>query len=384
MNVVFLSPAFPPHFFLFCTALRERGVKVLGVGDTPAHELRSELSAALGEYYHAPGMEQYEPAYRALAYLAWRHGRVDRVDSHSEHWLSLEAQLREDFNIPGPRPAELAQRRSKSGMAELFRQAGVPCPEGELTSSPERVRELAQRHGFPLVLKPDQGVGAAGAFQVSSEEQLEQVLRSPPQGYLAQPFVRGKITSYDGLVDRQGRIVFETSHLYSSGVMEALTQGLDLYYFNRLEIPEEMSRLGRRVIDVFGIRERFFHFELFELEEGGYCALEVNLRPPGGYTTDMMNYSADIDVYRLWAALLSGDPLEDFSYELKYHVAHVARRFGRRYEVPHEALRRELGERLLVYRPMPPVFSGAMGDEMYLIRDPDLSRLKETIRFIQA
>ncbi|MBI3183686.1 MAG: ATP-grasp domain-containing protein [Myxococcales bacterium] len=384
MNVVFLSPNFPPQFFQFCTALRERGVKVLGLGDSPPQELNPALHRDLAEYYYQPNLDAYEGAQRAVGYLMWKHGRIDRIDSHSEHWLGLEARLREDFNIPGPKPPELHQRRTKSGMARLFRHAEVPCIEGELLTSVELAWDLAERWGFPLVFKPDLGVGAASTFKVESERELEEAVSSELHGYIVQPFIHGSIVSFDGLADREGRIVFETSHAYNSGVMEVVNGGLDLYYWSRREIPFELSRLGRKVVEAFGVRERFFHIEFFELADGGYRALEINLRPPGGFTTDMMNYTADIDVYRLWAAVLSGEHLEDFRYERQYHVAHVSRRFGRRYAVPHEGIVRELKDRLLVHRPMPPVFAGAMGDEMYLVRDRELSRLHEAIRFIQS
>jgi hypothetical protein len=37
---------------------------------------------------------------------------------------------------------------------------------------------------------------------------------------------------------------------------------------------------------------------------GNYVALEVNMRPPGGFTTDMFNYACDIDIYRIWAQVM--------------------------------------------------------------------------------
>ncbi len=383
MNVVFISPNFPPQFFQFCTALRERGVTVMGLGDAPEYELRPELRQALSEYWYAPSLEDYGQAVRALGFFTWKQGKIDRIDSHTEHWLGIEARLREDFNIPGPRPEELHRRRTKSGMAELFREVGVPCPEGELVETPEQVRAFASRQGYPLVFKPDLGVGAARTFKVSSDRELENVLRAPLHGYIVQQYVKGTIVTYDGLVDRGGRIVFDTSHVYNAGIMEVVNEQLDVYYWNLREIPEELVSLGRRVVDGFGIRERFFHVEFFELPDGSYLALEINIRPPGGYTTDMMNFSADVDVYRLWAAVLTGDPLENFTFERKYHVAHVGRRWGRPYLLHHEELVRRLGDRLLVHRQMPQAFAGAMGDEMYLVRDADFGRLQQAIQLIQ-
>ena len=382
MNVVFISPHFPPQFFHFCAALRERGVNVLGLSDAPWHELAPALQSALGEYYQA-NVDDYEQAYRALAYFTWRHGRIDRIDSHNEHWLGLEARLREDFNIPGPRPAEMHQRRTKTGMAHTFRRAAVPHIEGERVTSLEQVRAFVRAHGFPVVLKPDLGVGAARTYKVSSDAELDAVLSASLRDFIVQPFIAGNIVSYDGLADGSGRIVFETAHGYSAGIMEVVNEQRDVSYWNLREIPGELVRLGRRTVEAFDIRERFFHIEFFELPDGSYRALEVNIRPPGGFTTDMMNYSADVDVYRLWAAVLTSDPLHGLAYERKYHVGYASRRWGRRYRRSHPELVEMLGSRLLVHREMPRAFAGAMGDEMYLIRDPDEHRMQQALAEIQ-
>ena len=100
--------------------------------------------------------------------------------------------------------------------------------------------------------------------------------------------------------------------MYSHGLMDIVNQRLDFSYYNRRADSDGASRSsGEDRGTRFGIRERFFHIEFFEQPDGGYRALEINIRPPGGFTTDMMNYSADIDMYRLWARMLTGDALLD-------------------------------------------------------------------------
>jgi hypothetical protein len=42
------------------------------------------------------------------------------------------------------------------------------------------------------------------------------------------------------------------------------------------------------------VRERFFHIELFETKDKHIIALEVNMRPPGAWMTDAINYTYDI------------------------------------------------------------------------------------------
>jgi ATP-grasp domain len=385
MNVLFVSPSFPPQFFRFCAALRARGVNALGLGDTPPHELHPELGAALTDYAYVPGLAgDDDAALRAVGWLISRHGRIDRIESHNEYWLGLDARLREDFNVWGPKPAQLSRWRFKSTMAELFDAAGVPRPEGAVPKTREEVQAYARRHGYPLVFKPNQGVGAASTFRVDSDAELAAALERPLVDTIVQPFIQGDIVSYDGLVDRQGRIVFETSHVYSGGIMEVLEDNLDLWYVSAREIPAQLKEYGRRTVAAFGLLERFFHIEFFRLPDGTHRALECNVRPPGGFTTDMMNYTADIDVYALWARVVSGDDCSGFSWTPGYHVAHVSRRHGRHYRLGVDEIRARLGERLLFYREMPPVLAGAMGDFVFMIRSPELAQVKADLALIQA
>lgn len=50
-NFLFISPAFPGNYENFCVALKNDGVNVLGIGDTPYDELSPVLKSALTEYY---------------------------------------------------------------------------------------------------------------------------------------------------------------------------------------------------------------------------------------------------------------------------------------------------------------------------------------------
>lgn len=386
MNFVFISPHFPPQFFHFVTALRERGVNVLAIGDSPYDSLRHELRESIREYFFTPSLHDYDALLRAAGYLTWRHGRIERIESLNESWLGQEARLREDFNIFGLKPADIQRLRSKSGMATVFREAGVPHPELELVQSAAQVKAFAQRVGYPLVLKPDVGVGAAHTFKVSSDAEVDKALAQPlPAAYVAQKFVQGTIITYDGVVDRDGKILFALSHQYSDGVMEVVTERRDISFWSLKQVPEALDTLGRKAVDALGLRERWFHLEFFRLPDDRFIALEANLRPPGGFMTDMINYACDTDVYRLWARVVTGDPVSDVRYTPKYHVCHIARRAGRSYLHNHEEIVRRLGPSLLMHNSeMPGVYQAAMGTEMYLTRHVDLERMREDVRFVQA
>ena len=80
-NVIFISPNFPVNYWQFCRELRFDGVNVLGIGDQPYDELSFELKSSLTEYFRVPSLEDYDQVFRAVAYFAFRYGRIDFLES---------------------------------------------------------------------------------------------------------------------------------------------------------------------------------------------------------------------------------------------------------------------------------------------------------------
>jgi hypothetical protein len=379
VNVLILSPAFPPHIEHFCAALRARGATVLGVGDVAPEGLTASLADSLTRYVHAPGMWDYDELRAAVSALVAVYGPLRRLDSLMEHWLGHEGRLRDDFGVAGLTAAQTARQRAKSGMAEIYRAAGIPCIPGARVDGAGDLAAAAEAFGLPLVLKPDTGSGAAATFAVRDRPALARAAAGPLGGYIAQPFVDGDIVTFDGLTNADGEVVFCTSHAYDAGIMEVRSGRLDGHYYSVRAIDPALEALGRRAVAAFDVRERFFHQEFFRRPDGAYVALEMNLRPPGGFTTDLMNYACDFDVYDLWAGVATGERWRGFAYERRYCTAHAGRRRDRRYAVPHDALVRELGATLAAVRPMPEAYAETMGDDAYLLRHPDLDALRAAI-----
>ena len=383
MRILYLSPGFPPNSHLFCVAAEARGAKVLAVGDVPEGDLPPEVRPALERYVFEPRMGEYEVLLGIVTAMVAEHGPIDFVESNGEHWLEVEGRLRDDLGIPGLTAQDVRRLRSKLAMAEAFEQAGVPFPPGIRCSSPEAVRRFAAKHGLPLVFKPDSGSGATATFRVSTEAELDAALLLPLQGHVVQPFIDGDIVTFDGLVDGAGRVVFCTSHAYDRGIMELRVGVLDGFYYSLRSIPPALEQIGRRALAAFGLRQRFFHLEFFARPDGSYVALEMNVRPPGGFTTDMMNAACDFDVYALWAAVIVGDPLDHFTYERKFHTAHAGRRHERTYQHSPETLLRELGDTVVAIVPVPDAFAVTMGNTAYLLRHPRLEPLLDAIGMVQ-
>jgi len=381
-NVVILSPHFPHHYHRFWQQVKQAGGRALGIGDEPHTALSHEVRAALTEYYHVPDMHDYDALVRACGYYTYRYGRLDRFDSLNEYWLATEARIRDDFNIPGVRGADIDFIRRKSRMKERFSAAGVPVARGRVVRTPEEARSLIAATGYPVIAKPDAGVGALNTYRIDSDADLESFFRDKPRvDYLMEEFVTGSIHSFDGLADGDGNPVFFTGHVFSQGIMETVNEARHIYYYSMREIPPGLEDIGRRCLAAFGVRERFFHIEFFLTGSGEYVALEVNMRPPGGFTTDMFNYAADIDIYRAWAELLVRGRT-GLSYERKYHCCYASRKHNRAYAYSHHDILACYGHLILQVESVPGVFSSALGDVGYIFRSDSLDQMMEVVRFI--
>lgn len=381
-TVVALSPHFPDNFTLFWTRLQAAGARVLGVADAPWEELSPELKACLSEYWRVEDMHNIDELEHACRELQARHGQIDRLESQNEYWLETEAELRSRLGIPGPNRDSIMTLKRKSEMQRRYQEYGVPVPPGGLITSLERAREWVAEAGYPVVAKPDIGVGAALTYKLASDQELEDFwLHKPEVDYFLQGFISGELYSFDGIADAEGKIVFCASHHFNHGIMEVVNRDLDLSYYSLREIPVSLQELGQRVVQAFDVRERFFHFEFFRQGAEQWVALEVNIRPPGGWTTDIMNFTNDIDIYKGYAELLLQGHFP-YPAERPWHCAYVGRK-SRNYVLSHDQILQRYGEAVVHHAPMAAVFHPVMGVYGYLVRHADLDVLKGMITEMQ-
>ncbi|HYI21590.1 MAG TPA: ATP-grasp domain-containing protein [Candidatus Limnocylindrales bacterium] len=384
MNVVFLSPHFPPNWYRFVMALHAAGANTLGIADSSWDELRPELRDSLNDYYRVDNLGNYDQLTRALGYFIHRHGRIDRLDSLNEHWLETEAALRTDFNIPGIDQRGIAAIKRKSLMKRRFVAAGLPVARGEVCRTLPALKRFVGRVGYPVVAKPDVGVGAAKTYKLENDDDLVGYAEDKlPVDYIIEEFVPGAILTYDGLIGRDGEVVFDSTLIYSTGVMESVNEQKDLYYWIPRQIPDEVRDVGQRMAKAFDLRERPFHFEMFRTPDRGLVPLEVNMRPPGGLTVDMFNYANDFDFYRQWANMVVHGRF-DAVIKRPYACVYVSRRDGVDYALTHDEVMHELSPSLVHQTRMDSVFAAAIGDHGYLLRGPELEPLFEAARRIQA
>lgn len=375
-NVVFISPNFPTNYWQFCRELKKNGMNVLGIGDQPYEELNPELKENLHEYYKVSNLENYDEVYRGVAFLIFKYGPIDWLESNNEYWLERDARLRTAFHITsGFQEEDIPRIKYKSKMKEYYRNVGISTARYYLVEDREGCLEFIQKVGYPVVVKPDNGVGASQTYKLSSDEELDDFLekKTPGVSYIMEEFVYAEVNSYDAIIDSHGEPLFETGNVTPMSIMDIVNNQDNSIYYILKELPSDTRQAGRATVKSFGVKSRFVHFEFFRLlkdqkrlgTKGSIIALEVNMRPCGGFTPDMIDFAHSTNVYKIWADMVAFDKTEIESGPHAY-CAYAGRRDGKNFLLNDSQVAEKYGNRLKMNQRIPEVLAGAMGNQMFV------------------
>lgn len=393
MNFVFVSPNFPRTYWNFCDRLNRNGVNVLGIGDAPYDSLDACLKEVLTEYYRVDSLSDYGQMFKAVAFLSYKYGKIDWLESNNEFWLEQDARLRTDFHITtGVDSTAVAAYKSKSGMKAFYEKAGVPTARCHKVTTIAAAREfIGAIGGYPVFCKPDVGVGAEGTYKIENDADLERFFaEKPAEPYAMEEFVTGDIYSYDAIIDSHGNPLFENSCSFPPSMAEIVENQLDFVYRALPTVPRQLRERGRATVKAFGVKSRFVHMEFFRLTQdhpglgkvGDFVGLEVNMRPAGGYTPDMMDIAHATDVYQIWADMVVFDKrLLPDSGSHQYCI-YTARRDVHSYAHSLRDVIDKFDTQIHMAGRMPDSIANDMGNQFFMARVPDQRKAKSFTNYV--
>ena len=375
-NFIFISPNFPTNYWMFCRELKNNGINVLGIGDQPYDDLNKNLKESLNEYYKVDSLEDNDAVYRAVAFFIFKYGRIDWLESNNEYWLERDAKLRTDFNITsGFQASDIPRIKYKSKMKEYYKKAGIAVARYHLVDDFKGCLKFIKKVGYPVVAKPDNGVGASHTFKISNEQDLQAFIdaRHVNTTYIMEEFINAEVNSYDAIIDSNGEPIFETGNVTPNSIMDVVNTMDNSIYFIVKDLPEDMKKAGRATVKSFGVKSRFVHFEFFRLLEdheglgkkGEVVALEVNMRPCGGFTPDMINFANSTNVYKIWADMIAYDS-STMPVGEHFYCAYAGRRDGKDFVYSHGNILEKYAYNMKMIARIPDVLAGAMGNQMYV------------------
>ncbi len=308
VRVVFVEPSFPRNQREFVRALASVGAEVIGIGESPQEALDDELRGWMRHYHQVPNVTDVGAMTSAVRWVqdrAW----VDRLESTIESHILSVAQVREACTIPGTSVRTAYLCRDKPSMKDALRAAGVPTAASTAADNAEQVQQFAKAVGFPLILKPRSGAGAADTTRVDDDDQLAQVLASfgakGVDSIAVEEFVEGHEGFYDTLSIDGGAAADFVCH-YFPNVLEAMrTRWISPQFIstNRVESVgdyQQLREMGQRVVEALGIGTSATHMEWF-FGPKGLKFSEIGCRPPGVGAWDLYSAGNDLDLYREWA-----------------------------------------------------------------------------------
>lgn len=375
-NFVFISPNFPITYWKFCAELKRNGLRVLGIGDCPYTELTQSLRESLHEYYRVSSLENYEEVFRAVAFFTYKYGKIDWLESNNEYWLERDAALRTAFHITtGFQESDMDRIKLKSAMKAYYAKAGIPTARYHLVDDYEGVRAFAHEVGYPVIVKPDNGVGANNTYRLRNDEELQFFFATKDDNiYIMEEFVNGQVRTYDAIVDSRGEPLFESGNVTPESLMDVVNNNDNSIYYIVKHLSPEIRDYGRRTVKAFDVKSRFVHLEFFVLnadqeglgKKGDILGLEVNMRPAGGYTPDLFDFSAETDVYKIWADMVAFDKSTVPSDRPHHYCAFCGRRDGKNFVLDHNAIMAKYGPSMKMFGRIPEALSGAMANQMYV------------------
>lgn len=390
-NFIFISPNFPLTYWRFCRELKNNGLRVLGIGDCPYDELTGEQKDSMHEYYKVSSLEHYDEVFRAVAFFTFKYGKIDWLESNNEYWLERDAKLRTEFHITsGFQEEDMARTRYKSGMKAYYAQAGIPTARYHLVDKLDDAKAFANTVGYPVVVKPDNGLGASHTYRLRNDGEVDYFFatKDPSVPYIMEEFVNGEVHTYDAIINSQGEPIFESGNVTCQSLMDVVNNGDNCLFYIEKELPEQMRELGRRTVKAFDVRSRFVHFEYFVLLEdqqglgkkGDIFGLEVNMRPPGGYCPELANFANSVDVYKIWADMIAYDSTLVNLRGPHYYCGFCGRRDGKPFRMTHEDIMAEYGSKMKLAGRTPDALSGAMANQMYVANYDSKEEMMEAFR----
>ena len=388
-NFIFISPNFPVSYWKFCAELKNNGMRVLGIGDCPYDELKQELRDSVHEYYKVSSLENYEEVFRAVAFFTYKYGKIDWLESNNEYWLERDAKLRTQFHITtGFMEGDMEKVKRKSAMKAYYEKAGIPTARYHIVENCDAALAFANQVGYPVVVKPDNGVGASHTYRLQNDHEVRCFMATKDANvYVMEELVNGVVCTYDAIIDADGQPIFEAGNVTPSCLMDVVNDNTESIYYLVKELPEDVRSVGLRTVKAFGVRSRFVHLEFFRLTQdqaglgkaGELIGLEVNMRPAGGYTPDMYNFAYETDVYKIWADMIafnrSTKPVGN-----RHYCAFVGLRDGVSYRMDHNAIMEKYGACMKMHGRVPDALSGAMANIMYIANLDTYEQLEEYFR----
>lgn len=284
--------------------------------------------------------------------------------------------MRTDFNIKtGFHNEDMPKVKYKSRMKEFYARVGIPTARYHIVDSWENCMAFIQEVGYPVIVKPNNGVGASFTYKLNNQDEVAYFFATKFSyiEYIMEEYIYAEINSYDAIINSHGEPIFEIGNVTPMSIMDVVNNADNSIFYILNNLADDTRAMGRATVKSFDVKSRFVHFEFFRLlkdHEGlgrkdELIGLEVNMRPSGGISPDMMNFSQSTDVYKIWADMIAYDSSLRGIGQTAF-CAFAGRRDGKNFVMSDGDVMDKYGANMKMSGRVADALSGAMGNQMYI------------------
>ena len=319
---VLVAPYFQENTLRYLEALADLpDVRAVVISSDPAERLPPELLTRLAGHFRVANCMDGGQLAQACKTIGRSIGPVDRLLGVLEQLQVPLAEAREIAGIAGMHARAARNFRDKAQMKKVLREAGLPCARSRLIENDEDAWKLSEEVGFPIIVKPVDGLGSRATWRIANEVELQNALKSlkpsldrPLQG---EEFVLGSEHTCE-TVTVQGRPVWHSGTHYLPGPLEVLENPWIQYCVllpREAELPmfRDFWPINTAALTALGMETGLSHMEWFVRRDGTPCISEVGARPPGVQIMPLMSLAHETDMVANWLKLMVNgefEPLE--------------------------------------------------------------------------
>ncbi len=322
-HIVFVAPHFLENTNRYVSAFaRLEGVKLSVISADAASAIPKSLAEKIAGHYQVQDIGDGAQLARAAKALQASFGPIDRLTGALEQLQLPMAEAREAVGIPGMH-SEIARRfRNKDRMKEVLRAHDVPVAASALVTSLDELRRFVGKVGFPIIVKPQAGLGARATQRVENEAELSALNPTRQTPMQAEQFVVAREHTCE-TVSIHGKGIWRSGTRYFPSPLEVLETPWVQYC---VLLPRESDPTWTRFAPVneaalqalFGpkpevVGTALTHMEWFLCDDASMLVNEVGARPPGVHIMPLMSLTHGVDMISVWAELIAFDrftPLE--------------------------------------------------------------------------
>jgi len=319
-HVVFIAPRFLENTNRYVRAFAELpGITLSLVSMDPEEVIPAPFRPRVAGHYRVADALDGAQLTEAVRAIGRSIGRVDRLVGVLEQLQLPMAEVRDALGIEGISGAVARNFRDKDRMKEVLRAHGVPVARSTLARSQGEIRAFVDQVGFPVIVKPQAGMGARATLRVEDARDLDALPPpTPAQPLQVEEFVRAREHTCETVTIR-GVPVWRSGTRYFPSPLEVLETYWVQYcvLLPREEDDPTWTRFhpinAAALAALFGDQAgtaagtALTHMEWFLREDGRCLVNEVGARPPGVHIMPLMGLAHETDLFADWARLVALD-----------------------------------------------------------------------------